>query len=210
MPTRKTLIATILILSVALVTGSLLMAYEKPAYEVVERDGAIELRRYQPYVVAETYVGGEYDQAMNEAFRRLFRYISAKNRKQVDAEAPKIAMTSPVTMAQVGEQWRMAFMVPSEYTAETAPRPADPQVEIRSQPGGLVAAFTYSGRWTRERYLERQARLERWLEERALEATGEPMFAGYNAPFTPWFLRRNEVLIPVTEETATGEARVTG
>lgn len=206
MPTRRSMFTPILILTVALCSAGTTMAIEKPAYETAEKDGSVELRRYQPYVVAETVVSGEYERASNEAFMRLFRYISGKNRKQVDAQSPKIAMTAPVTMARIGEAWRMAFMVPGKYTLETAPRPADPLVELRAEPGGLVATLTYSGRSTRERYLERQEELERWLDERGLEAGGEPMFAGYDAPYVPWFLRHNEVLIPLRETAASAAA----
>lgn len=196
---RKTILLATLVGSLALLGGGPAVGYEKPTYETVEEDGDIELRRYEPYVVAETYAGGEYDRAMDEAFMRLFRYISGKNRKRVEPDAEKIAMTAPVTMAKVGDEWRMAFMVPGRYSLETAPPPADPQVRLREEPGGLVAALTYSGRWSRERYLKRQELLEQWIDERGLEAAGEPMFAGYDAPYVPWFLRRNEVLIPLAE-----------
>ena len=201
-PKRKILLFTVVVVGAALLGVKLAGGHERPDYETVERDGVIELRRYEPYVVAETYADGDYDRAMNEAFMRLFRYISGKNRKQIEPDAPKIAMTAPVTMARVGDEWRMAFMVPGKYDLESAPAPADPEVKLREEPGGLVAALAYSGRWNRERYMERQEQLQRWLAERRLEASGEPMFAGYNSPFTPWFLRRNEVLIPLAEGSA--------
>jgi hypothetical protein len=174
-------------------------AYEQPSYEVVEKDGAYELRSYEPYVVAETTATGESKQASNEAFMRLFRYISGKNRKQVRPDDPKIAMTVPVTIQYNGDSTRMTFMVPGKYTLETAPQPADPQVELRAEPGGLVAALTYSGRSSQERYREREELLESWVTSNGLQGTGELLFAQYSGPFTPWFLRRNEVLLPVTQ-----------
>jgi hypothetical protein len=179
--------------------GNRAAAYEQPTYEVVAKDGAFELRRYEPYVVAETVVPGSSESAGSQAFRRLFRYISGKNRKQVRPDDPKIAMTVPVTMRYDADSTRMTFMVPGEYTLDTAPRPADPEVELRAEPGGLVAAFTYSGRSSQERYLERQALLTDWAAAQGLEAAGDPLFAQYNGPFTPWFLRRNEVLLAVAE-----------
>lgn len=197
---RRRLTAATLTLAAMLFVADLAVALERPSYEVVERDGDVELRRYEPYVVAETRVAGDYDRASREAFMRLFRYISGKSRRQVDAEAPKIAMTAPVTMARSGDAWRMAFMVPGRYTLETAPSPADPRVVLRDEEGGLVAALAYGGRSTRQRFLERQATLETWLAQRGLEAAGEPMFAGYDAPYVPWFLRHNEVLIPLAEQ----------
>lgn len=196
-----------LVIATAMIAGltnpaTRVSAYEQPSYEVLEKDGAYEPRKYEPYVVAETTVSGESEQAGNEAFMRLFRYIGGQNRKQVRADDPKIAMTVPVTMLYNDDSTRMTFMVPGEYTLETTPRPANPQVELRAEPGGLVAAFTYSGRSSRGRFREREGLLESWITSKGLEATGELLFAQYNGPFTPWFLRRNEVLLPVARKAS--------
>lgn len=174
-------------------------AYEEPAYEVVSQEGDFEVRRYAPYLVAETVVDGDFESSSSEAFMRLFRYISGKNRRQVRPADPKIAMTIPVTMQQRGAEMRMTFMVPSRFSLETAPPPADPAVVLREEPGGLVAAYRYGGRSTQERFLERRGLLLDWAERQGLEASGEPLFAQYNGPFTPWFMRRNEVLLPLAE-----------
>jgi DNA gyrase inhibitor GyrI len=198
---RNLLIASVMIAGLVIpVTRA--TAYEQPGYDVVEKDGAYEVRKYEPYVVAETTVSGESEQVSSQAFRRLFAYISGKNRKQVRPHDPKIAMTVPVTMQYDSESTRMTFMLPGKYTLETAPQPADPQVELRAEPGGLVAAFTYSGRSSRERFREREGLLETWVTSKGLEPAGEPLFAQYNGPFTPWFLRRNEVLLPLAPEKA--------
>jgi hypothetical protein len=172
-------------------------AYEQPTYQVLEKDGPYELRSYEPYVVAETTVSGDSERASNQAFMRLFRYISGKNRRQERPDDPKIAMTVPVTMQYTGDSVRMTFMVPGEYSLETAPRPVDSRVQLRAQPGGLVAALTFSGRSSRERFREKVGRLEGWITPKELEVSGELLFAQYNGPFTPWFLRRNELLLPV-------------
>jgi hypothetical protein len=175
------------------------VAYEEPRYEVVDKDGDFELRRYEPYVVSEMVVSGERDQVSSQAFMRLFRYIGGKNRKKIRPDDPEIAMTVPVTTRQDGDSMRMTFMVPSRYTLETAPQPADPDVQIRAEPGGLVAVLTYSGRPNQERFLEHKGLLETWVAESELKPTGEPILARYDGPFKPWFLRRNEALLAVTE-----------
>jgi hypothetical protein len=197
--TRIGLAATAAIAALVLLTPEV-AANEEPSYEIEARDGAFEIRHYAPYVVAETLVEGDFKQASGQAFMRLFRYISGKNRRQLRPDDPKISMTAPVTMRQVGDATRMTFMVPGKYTLETAPQPADPAVQLRGEPGGLVAVLTYSGRSTQERFLEREVELRDWLASRGLEANAEALFAGYDAPFKPWFLRRNEVLIPLTAE----------
>jgi hypothetical protein len=182
------------------------MALEKPEYEVLQTDGDLELRRYAPYIVAATRVEGEFDRAGNEGFRRLADYIFGSNRKRESLEmtAPvtqetseKIAMTAPVGMDRQGDAWRITFMMPSQYTLATLPEPLDERIELQEVAGGLFAALRYSGTWSESRYREREARLRGWIETRGWQPIGEPIFARYDPPFKPWFLRRNEILIEV-------------
>ena len=205
MSTRVTLLATLLL---ALLASPLAMALEEPAYEVIEQDGDFELREYAAYLVAETRVEASFTEAGNAAFRRLFRYIGGDNAAQekiamtapvTQVKGEKIAMTVPVTQVAEGDSYRVAFIVPSKYTAETVPVPTDPRVEIREVPAARVAVWRYSGRWTEERYDEMEGKLREAMAARGLRAAGPPVLARYNPPMMPWFLRRNEVLIPVGE-----------
>jgi len=191
------------------------MAIEEPQYRVIERDGAFELRDYAPHLVAETQVDAGFEDASNIAFRRLFGYISGDNttEQKIAMTAPvtqsrdtdrgeKIAMTAPVTQVASDEGYTVAFTVPAKYTLDTVPQPTDPTVVIREIPGQLVAAWRYSGRWTAANYRDNESALRAAIEARGLEASGEPALARYNPPFMPWFLRRNEVLIPVKRATS--------
>lgn len=185
------------------------MAIEKPSYEVLESDGRLELRRYEPHIVAETLVDADFERAGNEGFRRLADYIFGNNRSQQKLEmtAPvsqttseKIAMTAPVSLHRQGELYRITFMMPSKYTLETLPEPVDTEVRLREVPAALVAAIRYSGTWSQQRYEAHLVELESWILDRGWTATGEPVFARYDPPFKPWFLRRNEILIPLEED----------
>ena len=199
--------ALVTILLWPMITAGEIMAIEKAKYTVVEKDGSFELRQYGPQIVAETFVEGGFDEVGNKGFRRLYGYISGKNRKKEsismtapvsqEASSEKIAMTAPVNQERVNGKWRIAFLMPSEYTMETLPEPLDPSVTLRETAGQLMAAIRYSGTWGRERYEERKAQLLEWIGNRALKPIAEPVFARYNPPFMPWFLRRNEILIPV-------------
>ncbi|MFO1407412.1 MAG: heme-binding protein [Steroidobacteraceae bacterium] len=191
------------------------MATEEPSFRIVECDGAFELREYAPHLVAETTVRADFEEAGSIAFRRLFRYISGDNvpRQKIAMTAPvtqsrsggeKIAMTAPVTQLAAADGYVVAFVVPSQYTADTVPQPTDPTVRIRAVPGRLVAAWRYSGRWTPENYREHEADLRRAMTGRGYVAAGASILARYNPPFMPAFLRRNEVLIPVVP----GDGRV--
>jgi len=183
------------------------MAYEEAKYTVIMKEGNYELRQYEPNIVAETLVDGDFDKAGNKGFRRLFKYISGENQKKQsigmttpvsqEAGSEKIAMTAPVSQERTGDQWRIAFMMPSEYTMDTLPQPVDPKVSLHQVPARRMAAITYSGTWSRERYENHKALLEAFIRQRKWSPLGEPVLARYNSPFTLWFLRRNEVLIPV-------------
>ena len=185
----------------------IVMAIEEAKYDVLEREGDFELRQYQPHIVAETLVEGEFQEVGNEGFRRLFDYISGKNRKKQtipmtaplsqEATSEKIPMTAPVNQEKAGEKWRITFMMPPQYTLETLPEPLDPRVQLIKVPGLLMAALSYSGTWSRRRYEDKEKQLKELIRQRGLKVVGEPVFARYNSPFMPWFLRRNEVLIPV-------------
>ena len=185
------------------------MAFEEAKYKVIIKDGEFELRQYEPQIVAETIVEGDFAEVGNEGFRRLFKYISGNNSKKqsIPMTAPvsqtqsseKIEMTAPVNMEEVGGKWRITFLMPSEYTMETLPAPLDARVELKELSARLVAAIRYSGTWSRNRYQEKKTQLYEMIKKRDLKPTGVAIFARYDSPFKLWFLRRNEVLIPVVE-----------
>ena len=189
----------------AIVLGGETVAYESPTYAVVRALGNVEIREYRPYVVAETTVGGTPDTAGNEGFRILAKYIFGSNRStrkiamtapvsQKKVEGTKIAMTSPVTQEKVGDAFVVQFMMPSEYTIEELPEPDDLRVTFRQVPARTVAAVKYSGSWSQRNYQTHLALLLDALRAAGYEAIGEPIWARYDAPFKPWFLRRNEIL----------------
>jgi hypothetical protein len=187
--------------------GTEALALEEASYRVIEKEKDFELREYDRYIVAETLVEGDFNEVGNEAFRRLFAYISGKNRRRQsiamtapvsqEPDSVKIPMTAPVNQERAGEKWRVAFVMPAGFTLETLPEPLDGKVALRMIPKRLMAARRYSGTWSRSRYEEKKSELEGWIERRGVKPAGEPVLARYNPPFTPWFLRRNEVLIPV-------------
>ncbi len=186
-------------------------ALEEPEFVTVAEIDGVEYRQYQPYLVAETVVAEdtERDGAANDGFRRLFRYISGDNTtgtemsqgatQEREARSTKIAMTAPVRQLPTENGWSVAFVVPSEFDAETVPRPTNPDVRIRTVPGELVAVLRFSGRWTDKNMDRHKAELAEKLAAAGVEPLGEVVMAFYNAPFYPPFLRRNEVMVAVAE-----------
>jgi hypothetical protein len=183
------------------------MAIEKAKYTVVEKEDDFEIRQYEPQIVAETFVEGDLEEVGDEGFRRLYGYISGDNQKKQsismtapvgqEANSEKIAMTAPVGQEQKDNRWRITFLMPAEYTLETLPVPTDSRVKLVQDPGRLMAAIRYSGTWSEAGYEENKALLEEFIEKRGLIKAGEPVWARYDPPFMPWFLRRNEVMIPI-------------
>jgi hypothetical protein len=201
---------------IRLITGILLllltgattaMATEEAPYTVIKTDDIFELREYAPQLLAEIIVDGDLEDAGNKAFRPLFRYISGdnKSRDKIAMTAPvsqekkgeKISMTAPVSQQSVQGKWAVSFMMPASYTMETLPIPDDPNIQLRQVPARWVAAVRYSGVWSEEKYLFHKEKLEKWIKDNRYTVTGEPVWARYNPPFTLWFMRRNEILIPV-------------
>lgn len=180
------------------------MGIEKLAYETVEKDGRFELRVIAPHVVAETFVEGDFERVGSEGFRRLVAFIGGANQGRAVSvsRAPaseEISMTAPVAQEKVGDRYRITFVMPSEYTLDTLPEPDDERITLRAEPSRRTAAIRYSGFWSRSRYDDHERKLRDWIASRGLEPVGEPVWARYDPPFMPWFLRRNEVLIDVRD-----------
>lgn len=169
---------------------------EQQPYEVAGEHPGFELRRYPAHHVAETVVSGPFERAGNAAFRSLFRYITGRNGPGVS-----IAMTAPVVQ-EAGEgtdQFVVAFVMPQRYSQDPPPAPADPGVRVRQVPASLVAAARFSGRWSQRSYGQHADRLLRDVTAAGLSVDGPIRFARFDPPWTPWFLRHNEVLVPVAE-----------
>lgn len=197
--------ATALVATLVLGPG-LAVATETPAYRVIADHGAIEIRDYAAMVAVETVVESEFERAGNRAFRRLFDYISGAN-----AGGTKIAMTAPVTQEIAAETaspvelesgrhgWRIAFILPASFSFETAPEPVDERVQLRRIPARRMAAIRFSGSWRPERFEQHRQELLDLAAANGWVVAGELTYARYNAPFTPTFMRRNEVMAPVTK-----------
>lgn len=203
---RKVLVTT---MALAVLAVNPAHAVEEAEYTVVREDGEFEIRQYAPAIVAETVVNGDFEEAGSAAFRKLFKYIDGNNRSggEIAMTAPvsqeqrgeKIAMTSPVSQEADADGWAVAFMMPASFTMETIPQPNDSSVVIRQVSAYRAAAIRYSGTWSEKNYQEHLSKLKGWLQDSGLEPAGQPVWARYNAPFTPWFMRRNEILVPLSE-----------
>lgn len=182
-------------------------AIEEPDYTVARRFDHVELRQYAPYVVAEVVLDVPAEDAGSQAFPILAGYIFGKNKgeKKLAMTAPvtqtaapvRMAMTAPVTQSAVAGGTRVQFVLPKGVTLATAPEPTDPRVHLREMPATTWAVIRYSRTWSQSNDLEHLGQLKAALAAAGVATEGEPVLARYNAPFTPWFLRRNEIWLAV-------------
>lgn len=175
------------------------MATERPSFTVERRTADLEIRLYRPYLVAQTQVDGPLKAAGNEGFRRLAGYIFGGN-----GTGQKIAMTAPVAMAPLPQEvhltqaaggFRVQFMMPTQFTLDTLPPPRDGRVTLSAVPARRMAALAYRGNWSETRYAAHLEKLRAALAAEGLKAAGEPIWARYDPPFMPAFLRTNEIMI---------------
>ena len=186
-------VKALVIAALMLAAAETALALEEPEYTVLEQADDWELRLYQPYIVAETRVEGNLRQTGNRAFRILAGYIFGDNEP-----GEKMAMTAPVISEPDGEGAAVyQFVMESAYDMDDLPVPNDARVELRQLPQRLVAALTFSGTWNETRIDELTRDFLERLGEEGYALRSDPMLARYTPPLTPWFLRRNEILVEV-------------
>ena len=179
---------------------------ETPKYSIIRKHNEIEIRQYPAYLQAEVVVDEkQYQTAIEKGFDVLAGYIFGNNvsKQKIEMTSPvqasqseKIAMTTPVTVT--GESsFTVAFIMPSAYTLETLPQPKDSRVHFKLIPARSLAAILFSGFFRQDTIQKNKQRLSHWLQEQGIETEGDFIVAGYNPPWVPGFLARNEVMIQI-------------
>ncbi len=183
---------------------------EEPSYDVIESDGNIKVRRYEPTVVASVTVSKSFEDFRNEAFKRLAAYIFGENEggKEIAMTSPvlqrqvageRIAMTSPALQAGSGIQWTMSFVLPKEFVTKSPPTPVDPSITLKNVAAQTLVACRYKGNNTERKMAVNRLKLEAWLKAHpSCKAVGEIYWAQYDAPFVIPFLKTNEALVEVS------------
>ena len=201
---------------ISLLIASTAMATEEPKFSIIEKSEPFELRNYAPQLIAEVKVEGDLDTASSQGFRLIAAFIFGQNQvsEKISMTTPvgieatqstKIAMTVPVGIeaskdsATGVNQWTFSFVMPSEYTMATLPKPLNPLVTIRELPAQKRAAIIFSGFNSEAKVLEKTKALEEWIKSKQWQVIGSPQFARYNPPWSIPFMRRNEILITVRD-----------
>ena len=193
------------------------MATEEPKFTILNQTEDFELRRYDAQIVAQTWVTGSQMVASNKGFKTLANYIFGNNtaptgessnismttpvmmqpngNDSAKDKSAKIAMTAPVNMQQDTGQWRVQFVMPSQYTMQTLPKPNNADITIVELPVQTYGVITFSGLAGEKKVAEKTQALQEWMQAQNLIMTGSPELARYNPPWILPFMRRNEIMI---------------
>jgi hypothetical protein len=206
---------TLLALLVGFLGMESAMAIEEPKYEVRASQAPFELRHYAPILIAQTIVEGDMDTASNKGFRLIADFIFGNNLAAGSEQAAKIAMTAPVTVEpqsskiamtapvtiepQSGsaQQWRVHFVMPSQYTLANIPKPKNSAVTLHELPSKYFVVHRYSGFNTEARVQEKTDEALAWAKQQSLKVIGTPQLSRYDPPWTLPMFRRNEIMVEV-------------
>jgi len=188
--------ALVLSIFTLFIFSGIAVATEEPKFSLLEKDQSFELRLYEPKIIAEVEVDGDMSAASRKGFRQIADFIFGNNTAQ-SGKSEKISMTAPVGVQQSEKNWRVSFVMPSQYTLETLPKPNNPQILIKQLPAKQFALIRFSGLVDEEKMQAKSAELNQWITMKKLNPVGTPELARYNPPWTLPFLRRNELMIEV-------------
>jgi len=211
MKKKWTMITSIiaLILIVGVLAGPVMSDVEKPDYKVIQSEQNIEIRQYEPMIIAEVEVDGKREDAIGDGFRLLADYIFGNNTVQqvISMTAPvqqkenqKIAMTAPVQQQSTGKSWRMSFVMPSKYSMDSLPVPNNNRVRLKEILTKKFVVIEFSGTNSNENVTEHENQLMNYIEANQIKINGSPKYAFYNPPWSLPFLRRNEVMIEINQQ----------
>ena len=198
------IVATILV--GALVTGPIMSNVETPSYKVIQSKGKIEIREFDPMVIAEVQVVGRRKDAISSGFKLLADYMFGNNISQenIDTTATiqqpaseKIAMTAPVQQQLANDSWLVSFVMPSEYNLEDLPKPKNIEVKLKNVPVKRFVTIQFSGTSSDENLAKHKKLLVEFIKTNSISVTGTSKYAFYNPPWTLPLMRRNEVMFEV-------------
>jgi hypothetical protein len=187
------------------------MATEKPDYKILKKEATIELREYTGYICASLDVtASSNNNAGNNAFSVLADYIFGNNRDTSNIKmtvpvitqqyktSKKIPMTAPVITTQTDtNMYEVSFILPSEYTMKTVPKPVNPLIRLHQVTKHRAVAIVFSGRSGEDIIRTNTLVLNNWIKDNKLIQNGRPLLARYDPPWKPGFMRKNEVIINV-------------
>ena len=197
--TRKKTVFTLLFCGLVLVgcamVGPLMSDVEKPKYQVTSLADSIELRSYDPMIVAAVQVNGKRKEAIGEGFRILADYIFGNNTLEQN-----ISMTAPVQQQKKSNFWTISFVMPKMYTLKTIPKPNNKEVILNEVPAQKFIAIRFSGTNSDDNIVQHERTIFNFIKQNKIKVMGESKYAFYNPPWTLPFMRRNEIMMQILDD----------
>ena len=200
--------------------GPAMSNVEQPKYRVISEQGNIQIREYNPVIVAEVQVQGEREEAISQGFGLLADYIFGNNKVEQDIamtapvtqqsgqkiartapvtqqSSQKIALTAPVKQQGSDNAWKVNFTMPSKYSMNTLPKPNNEKVTLHQISSKKYIVIKFSGMGSNKNLALHEKELQEYISENKIQTLSEPIYAFYNPPWTLAFLRHNEIMIEI-------------
>ena len=195
MSSRSWIVVAVLLLIFGFsLVGPVMSKVEEPGYVIEASDANIEIRYYNSMILAEVIVHGDRKEAIKDGFRVIADYIFGNN-----SSSQKIAMTAPVQQQKAKDGWRVSFVMPSEYSLNSLPKPSGDNLWVREMPSAKYVVIRFSGTSTQGNLKKHEAELLDYVAAHRLKVLGSIKYAFYNPPWTLPFLRRNELMLQLVE-----------
>lgn len=167
---------------------------EQLTFELLKTIDNIEIRKYNSFIVAKVDGFGD------TGFNILFQFISGKNTatSEIKMTAPVISEEIEMTAPVLSEKESIAFVMPKKYSLNTLPKPLDKRIKIIQIPARIIAALRFSGRWSSSLFDKKSTKLLEIVKKENISIKGPVFSMRYSSPFTPWFLRKNEVAVEIS------------
>lgn len=184
-----------LIIFVGIIAVPIMSDVEKLDYKVLQSEHNIEIRLYQPMIIAEVDVEGKRQDTVHDGFRLIADYIFGNNTVQRD-----IAMTAPVNQQLTGRSWQISLVMPSKQSMESLPQPNNDRVRLTKILSKKFAVIKFSGTNSNENLAEHEKQLMSYIEAKQFKIIGSPQYAFYSPPWSLPFMRRNEVMLEINKQ----------
>lgn len=190
-------VITAAIIAILIVAGTYIMHIsnaEEPHFVLIKKDGDIEIRQYPTLTIAEVKVTGPRVDAIRDGFKILADYIFGGNGKNIQIE-----MTAPVIQSGHGQNWAIRFVMPATETLESLPTPNNQDISLYALPAQKYIVIGFTGSNTENNVNANYLKLKEYIQKHHVNVTGDPLYAFYNPPWIPPFMRRNEVLMKIAQ-----------
>jgi hypothetical protein len=174
------------------ILGDELSNVETPKYRVLNQYDDIEIRDYEPMLLASTTIDENRNDSLKSGFKILADYIFGNNKANT-----KIAMTAPVMQYKYNNSWVVSFMMPSAYNANSLPYPYSTNISIKEQSKQKYIVIRFSGFNSDANIARNEEKLKSFTLKNKIKVISSSIYAFYNPPWTLPFLKRNEIWLKV-------------